>query len=1212
MYKKAKKILALILTLSMVFSMLPLSYANEIEAQVGEETLAEEIQNTENIENTENTEVEEEDQVLELTGEGGEEAALEEPNLEEHQEKANEAEEELAEPEFGAGADGNIGGVEIPEGASFLGLLFRNSERGEEIQPGDLSVNKSAEPSSEEKVWDIELTLTGRDVVQTTDIVLVMDTSGSMNEAGRMASAKEAAKGFVDKMIKEDGNTQIAIVKFSDGAAIACNLTTNKDDLNRAIEKLKAYGGTHTQAGIYQAELILKNSNADNRVIVLLSDGYPTYSYDVLEGYEKYTKEFKKNKFETRADLPYSLVNVGKSMGGGDSIRTRKPWSFKYYVNHGNMAIVEANEAKKKAAIYAIGLSLDTTGKEVMQAIGGGNYYDAESSNLNEVYNKIGGKIAYAAKNAKVTDPIGEMFDIVNSSEIQVVDKNGDKVTGAKVEWKKADNENPSGHFTVTIPAVTEALSPIKIKYQVKIKEDEAVPGKLYKTNGTTTIEYTNSSGEIDTEYFTVPEVGLNAASIRIYELYVDEAGKILKASDDDNFGKPAINQYDNPISSDFFLDNGSNALKFGKEYTVTADPTVTKTIKGEDKNFVLSDAFTVVKGSNDVEVNVSKSPYKKTFAQSESVELFYVYRLQKNADYTVKHILQKAEGGYDYQGAKTEIKQGAIGAFTEATARTGEHYGIDYDYYIPQDFEQQTIKGDGSTVVEIKYNRRTVTFTAKSDTVVYNGEEQTVSGCTHDAVNVEFENISASGKGTEVGEYDVIFTNNSPTVQDKNNKKYFAKYEKGKLIITPAEAGELNLQITNYNGVYDGEEHALVATAIDGAKIEYFVNNEWTETVPTIKNAGKATYRVRATQPNYSTAEKEGTLEVTKKSATITAGSKTKPYDGTALTDNTYKVEGFVHDEGVESAVIKGSITNVGTEKNVVESFKLKDNTSKDNYNITKVDGTLTITQASGSGGSGGSGGSDGGSGGSDYAEFKPEEDATIEEDKTPLGKLNTEDHFAYLTGYSDGTVKAKNYLTREEVAAVFFRLLDKQYREEIRSTESNFSDVNASRWSNKHISTLAKSKIISGYTDGTFKPGMKITRAELAAIASRFDKLEANEDHKFSDIKGHWAEKYIASAVKKGWVSGYEDGSFKPDQHITRAEFVVFVNNVLNRHVKIEDILAGAKEFGDLKDKSSWYYCPMKAATNSYLFKEEIEDKAHSLKYQKWTELISAAIEM
>ncbi len=254
---------------------------------------------------------------------------------------------------------------------------------------------------------------------------------------------------------------------------------------------------------------------------------------------------------------------------------------------------------------------------------------------------------------------------------------------------------------------------------------------------------------------------------------------------------------------------------------------------------------------------------------------------------------------------------------------------------------------------------------------------------------------------------------------------------------------------------------------------------------------------------------------------------------------------------------------------------------------------------------------------------------DVDIDEDETPQGQLEKGNHYAYIQGYPDGNVRPGRALTREEVATIFFRLLENDYREDIRSYTNSFSDVAMNRWSNKHISTLANGNIITGYEDGTFRPHAKITRAELAKIASKFDNLADSFDHSYTDISGHWAEKYIASALNKGWIDWNRSGRFYPDKPVSRAEFVSFVNNVLDRHVTVEDVLPDSRSFHDLQDTSAWYYCPMKAATNSYDYEIEIpaddsnngddgiiDDGETPLgdgrTYQKWTKIIYPEIEM
>ncbi|MDY0236038.1 MAG: S-layer homology domain-containing protein, partial [Gudongella sp.] len=253
----------------------------------------------------------------------------------------------------------------------------------------------------------------------------------------------------------------------------------------------------------------------------------------------------------------------------------------------------------------------------------------------------------------------------------------------------------------------------------------------------------------------------------------------------------------------------------------------------------------------------------------------------------------------------------------------------------------------------------------------------------------------------------------------------------------------------------------------------------------------------------------------------------------------------------------------------------------------VTATDSVTVTKKTSGGGGGGGS-------------------TETIDEEvPQALPELNREDHFQYIQGYPDNTVRPEGKVTREEVAAVFYRLLATDYRDSIKTLAQDFNDLDMMRWSNKHIATLANGNIVEGYPDGSFKPGNFITRAELATIASRFDNLSPFESNSFSDIEGHWANKYINSASQKGWVNGYPDGSFKPDQEITRAEFVTLVNNVLERRVHKENILENARMFPDLAE-SKWYYEAMQESINSHLY-IRLEDT-----FEQWEEIIYPSLEM
>lgn len=211
----------------------------------------------------------------------------------------------------------------------------------------------------------------------------------------------------------------------------------------------------------------------------------------------------------------------------------------------------------------------------------------------------------------------------------------------------------------------------------------------------------------------------------------------------------------------------------------------------------------------------------------------------------------------------------------------------------------------------------------------------------------------------------------------------------------------------------------------------------------------------------------------------------------------------------------------------------------------------------------------------------------------------LNNENHFAYIVGYEDGTVRPNANISRAEVAAIFFRLLKDDVRDSNLTAENAFNDVAFGLWHNKSISTMAHVGILKGRTSDTFVPNAPITRAEFAAICSRFDRSNVEIKSDFNDISGHWAEKEIRRAASLGWIKGYADGSLKPDQNITRAEAASMINRMLHRLPEtVDDLLDGMIQWQD-NQPSDWYYINMQEATNSHDFKQKGEINEY------WTKL-------
>ena len=229
-----------------------------------------------------------------------------------------------------------------------------------------------------------------------------------------------------------------------------------------------------------------------------------------------------------------------------------------------------------------------------------------------------------------------------------------------------------------------------------------------------------------------------------------------------------------------------------------------------------------------------------------------------------------------------------------------------------------------------------------------------------------------------------------------------------------------------------------------------------------------------------------------------------------------------------------------------------------------------------------------------------QPEQPKVEIPDDDALG-LNTTDHFAYIIGYPDGTVQPGGQITRAEVATIFFRLLTDDVRDENLTKTNRYSDVAATAWYNTAVSTLSSMGIITGYPDGTFRPNAAITRAEFAAIAARFDHDGDKTAAKFSDIATHWAKDEISIAYNNGWITGYPDGTFGPQRDITRAETMTLVNRVLNRQPETEDdLLPNMTVWTDNANPKAWYYLAVQEATNSHYY----EFKTNS-EYEKWTEL-------
>ena len=222
-----------------------------------------------------------------------------------------------------------------------------------------------------------------------------------------------------------------------------------------------------------------------------------------------------------------------------------------------------------------------------------------------------------------------------------------------------------------------------------------------------------------------------------------------------------------------------------------------------------------------------------------------------------------------------------------------------------------------------------------------------------------------------------------------------------------------------------------------------------------------------------------------------------------------------------------------------------------------------------------------------------KKEGEAAGTTDKNGQLILPAKEHKSYIVGYENGEFRPEGDMTRAEAAAIFARNIAERKSENISNSKSSFTDVSAKEWYNSYISYLEKYDIINGYSDGSFRPDEQITRAEFVAMCTRFyqmfDNVSSSKKNIFNDVENsHWASGYIYAAVAIEWIKGYADGTFRPDNNITRAEVVTIVNRVTDRSADTEYVnknMSAMNKFTDIKDKSYWAFYDIIEASNTHM---------------------------
>ena len=599
------------------------------------------------------------------------------------------------------------------------------------------------------------------------------------------------------------------------------------------------------------------------------------------------------------------------------------------------------------------------------------------------------------------------------------------------------------------------------------------------------------------------------------------------------------------------------NALSIAKKwelygrYTAKTDVSYTVKYLREGDNKVLAPEKVVTDQTFDTEVTeqaadvvgyTPDAPSKTMILDEYNKVLTFSYSAN-TYDYTVRHIKQLPDGSYDEANAEVETLSGKFEALAAVTAKDyGSHYPTnDAD-------TKQNIKIEKGLTIDVKYDldEHTLTF-------------ETNGGSAINPVTVRHGNAVArpadptKDKYTFIGWYaDPEFTEeyDFATVLEAD-KTIYAKFE---LTSTPIGDIYVRYDVLHIKQLPDGTYD------LANAEVEHL--------------SAKKDTTVTAVAKNYSATHhffnsKLGTL----------TGTAIQPYMGvdgkpvyTILSvyyDLDFHTLTFDTMGGSKIApeTVRHGLT-VAKPKDPVNGGFLFDGWYTDKTYRTPYNFATPLTQDT-----------------TIYAKwFLIVLPGVTVKKNTP--KLNTADHFAYVQGYPDGTVKPAGNITRAETAAILFRLMDDASRKTYYSTKSGFRDVASGSWYNTYVATLNNAGVITDSSNGYFRPNEAITRAELAAMLAKFSETTSAANY-FNDVSAkYWAANAIAICAKLGWITGYPDGTFRPDRNVTRAELMAMINRATGRAPKSADaFLPGMKTWID-NTSDKWYYLDVQEATNSHSY--------------------------
>ena len=598
----------------------------------------------------------------------------------------------------------------------------------------------------------------------------------------------------------------------------------------------------------------------------------------------------------------------------------------------------------------------------------------------------------------------------------------------------------------------------------------------------------------------------------------------------------------DTPYTVEHYLENldGSYALDTTEPLKGTTDTTVTAAAKSYD-NFTYDSTVPGTVASGNIAGDGSLV-----------LKLFYT---RNTYDYTVRHIKQLPDGTYDEANAEVETLSGKFEALATVTAKDyGEHYPTnDAD-------TKQNIKIEKDLTIDVKYDldEHTLTF-------------ETNGGSAIEPITVRHGNAVArpadptKDKYTFIGWYvDPEFTEeyDFATVLEAD-KTIYAKFE---LTSTPIGDIYVRYDVLHIKQLPDGSYD------LANAEVEHLSAKKDTTVTAVVKDY-RATHHINVN----STLSK-----LTDTAIQPYPGADGKPVYTILSVYYDLDFHTLTFDTMGGSRIDPVTVRHgnaVAKPKDPVNGGYIFDGWYTDKTYRTPYNFATVLTQDT-----------------TIYAKwFLIALPGVTIKKTTP--KLNTSDHFAYVQGYPDGTVKPTGNITRAETAAILFRLMDEGSRKTYYSTKSGFRDVATGSWYNTYVATLNNAGVITDSSNGYFRPNEAITRAELAAMLANFTGTAGAANY-FNDVSAsYWAANAIAICAKLGWITGYPDGSFRPDRNVTRAELMAMINRATGRAPKSADaFLPGMKTWSD-NTADKWYYLDVQEATNSHSY--TVKDS------EKWTAL-------